>query len=182
MSLILDALKKLERERMARNSESQGLRPSLLRDRQPQQQNRRWPVVVILSSLLLTLAGALFFLRPTDKKPAMAAVAPLPTPPTPQAPLPPATMRPAVPLPVPEPVEPVTMTPEQPALVSNLTVSGIAWQEEHRLRRAVVNGLLVKEGETVEGALVVEIRQDRVRFDSNGQRVEALLQGVNAGR
>ncbi|HEU0264943.1 MAG TPA: hypothetical protein VFR01_04370 [Geobacterales bacterium] len=181
MSLILDALKKLERERMARSSESQGLRPSLLRERQPQQPNRRWLVVIIIASLL-SLAGALFFLRPTDKTPIVAAVAPLPTPPPPRAPLPPATMRPAPPPPAPEPVEPVTITREQPALVTNLTVSGIAWQEEHRLRRAVINGLLVKEGETVEGARVLEIRQDRVRFDSNGQRVEALLQGVNAGR
>jgi len=52
---------------------------------------------------------------------------------------------------------------------ADINVSGIAWQDERTLRRAVVNGVLVGEGAQVAGAKVVEIRENRVRFSRAGQ-------------
>ena len=50
-----------------------------------------------------------------------------------------------------------------------ITVSGIAFQDERNLRRAVLNGSLVGEGAEVAGARVVEIRENKVRMSRGGQ-------------
>lgn len=63
-----------------------------------------------------------------------------------------------------------------------LTVSGIAWQDERSARRAVVNGTLLSEGNTVGGAKIVEIQQTRVRFSSNGRTFEVSLSAPVQGR
>lgn len=49
---------------------------------------------------------------------------------------------------------------------ADIKLSGIAWQDEHSLRRAVVNGFLLKEGATVSGSRITNIQSDRVRFSS----------------
>jgi general secretion pathway protein B len=64
----------------------------------------------------------------------------------------------------------------------NLTVSGIAWQDERSARRAVVNGVLLSEGKTVGGAKIVEIQPGRVRFSSNGRTFEVSLSSPLQGR
>lgn len=51
---------------------------------------------------------------------------------------------------------------------ADIKISGIAWQDERRARRAVVNGLLLKEGNIVAGARISEIMKDRVRFSRSG--------------
>lgn len=58
----------------------------------------------------------------------------------------------------------------------SLTVSGIAWQKDNTNRMAVVNATPVREGSTVEGAMVREILPDRVRFSVDGRDVEVLLE------
>lgn len=58
---------------------------------------------------------------------------------------------------------------------SGIVVSGIAWQEERRGRRAVINGVLTKEGSVVSGARVAEIRRDRVRFSQSGRGFEVPM-------
>lgn len=58
---------------------------------------------------------------------------------------------------------------------ADIKVSGIAWQDEHGARRAVVNGFLVQEGGNVSGAKIVEIFQDRVRFSQDGRIFEVYL-------
>ncbi len=63
-----------------------------------------------------------------------------------------------------------------------LTVSGIAWQDERSARRAVVNGTLLSEGNTVGGAKIVEIQQARVRFSSNGRTFDVSLSAPVQGR
>lgn len=65
---------------------------------------------------------------------------------------------------------------EKPASISvaapaDIKVSGIAWQDERRARRAVINGFLMQEGGTVSGARITEIFQDRVRFSLDNNRV-----------
>ncbi|MBI2354174.1 MAG: hypothetical protein HYV06_03940 [Deltaproteobacteria bacterium] len=57
----------------------------------------------------------------------------------------------------------------------DIKVSGIAWQDDRRARRAVVNGFLMHEGGVVAGAAITEILQDRVRFSLAGSVFEVPL-------
>ena len=50
-----------------------------------------------------------------------------------------------------------------------LKISGIVWNEEPSMRRAVINGYLASEGFTVEGVKVVEIFPTKVRFLHQGR-------------
>ncbi|MEI7816939.1 MAG: hypothetical protein WCI45_07075 [Desulfuromonadales bacterium] len=47
---------------------------------------------------------------------------------------------------------------------ADIKLSGIAWQDEHVGRRAVINGFLLKEGAVIAGAKILDIQTDRVRF------------------
>lgn len=53
-----------------------------------------------------------------------------------------------------------------------ITVNGIAWQKDSASRIAVVNGMPVSEGGTVQGTKVEEIFPDRIRFSHNGKQFE----------
>jgi len=67
----------------------------------------------------------------------------------------------------------------------DIKLSGIAWQEERRARRAVVNGFLMQEGGLVSGARITDIFQDRVRFSLSGKVFEIPLTATgtpNAGK
>jgi general secretion pathway protein B len=61
------------------------------------------------------------------------------------------------------------------AAPADIKLSGIAWQEERRARRAVVNGFLMQEGGVVSGARITDIFQDRVRFSMSGKVFEIPL-------
>lgn len=63
----------------------------------------------------------------------------------------------------------VSSTPE------GIKLTGIAWQDSRKMRRAVINDVLVGEGAVVAGAKVLEIRPGLVRFEKNGTLFEALL-------
>jgi hypothetical protein len=76
-----------------------------------------------------------------------------------------------------KPRESVGSTPIQAPV--DIKVSGIAWQDEHRARRAVVNGFLLREGSVVSGAKITEIMQDRVKFALSGAVFEVTL--ISAG-
>jgi general secretion pathway protein B len=67
------------------------------------------------------------------------------------------------------PADQVTAAP------ADIKLSGIAWQEERRARRAVVNGFLMQEGGVVSGARITDIFQDRVRFSLSGNSFEIPL-------
>jgi general secretion pathway protein B len=73
-------------------------------------------------------------------------------------------------------------SPKQPAqtaqVPADIKLSGIAWQDERRARRAVVNGFLLREGAVVSGAKIIEIQADRVRFSSSGGQFEIKLDAV----
>lgn len=58
---------------------------------------------------------------------------------------------------------------------ADIKVSGIAWQDERRARRAVVNGFLMHEGGVVAGATIAEILPDRVRFSLGDRAFEVPL-------
>ncbi|MDD2500244.1 MAG: hypothetical protein PHN92_05440 [Geobacter sp.] len=54
-------------------------------------------------------------------------------------------------------------------------LTGIAWQDSRKMRRAVINDVLIGEGAVVAGAKVLEIRPGLVRFEKNGSVFEAAL-------
>jgi len=65
--------------------------------------------------------------------------------------------------------------PPSVAPPADIKLSGIAWQEDRRARRAVVNGFLTQEGAVISGARITEILQDRVRFSQAGGVFEISL-------
>jgi len=69
-------------------------------------------------------------------------------------------------------ISPTTTAP------ADIKLSGIAWQDDRNLRRAVINGFLLKEGAIVSGARITDIQTDRVRFSSNSGLFEIKLDAV----
>jgi general secretion pathway protein B len=215
MSLILDALRKMEQDRKNRSGAALDIRPEVLRYRVAAQPQRSRPYLPVALGIVLLLAcgiGAGFFLKGKGAATAPQEIAPV----TQVAPVVPAVAAPAVevppaqPLPAPVPVEPVTQNPTrqpvaaqvssrpEPAIAQpkaqhreaaapsqaagDITISGIAWQDERTLRRAVLNGALVGEGAEVAGARVVEIREDKVKLSRGGQVFEVLLSSSFSSR
>jgi general secretion pathway protein B len=64
---------------------------------------------------------------------------------------------------------------------ADIKLSGIAWQDERSVRRAVVNGFLLKEGAVVSGATITDILADKVRFSSAAGVFEIKLDSVLPG-
>lgn len=62
--------------------------------------------------------------------------------------------------------------PPAPAQPPTLRVNGIAFQNSSADSMAIVNGMPVSSGSTIEGATVEEIRRDRVVFQRNGEKFE----------
>ncbi len=59
--------------------------------------------------------------------------------------------------------------------VPALRVNGIAFQNKGAESVAIVNGIAVTRGAVIEGATVVDVRNDRVLFKYNGEPFEILL-------
>lgn len=57
----------------------------------------------------------------------------------------------------------------------SFTISGIIWYEDRGDRRAVVNDMVVGEDAVVNGAKVMEIKPDRVRFSREKQKFDVIL-------
>ena len=238
MSLILDALRKMEEDRKSRQSQAQDIRPEVLRYRsapRTKEPKPYLPMAIVLILLVAVIGAGIFWrekgaripqtsapaapLTPTSP-PQLPAATPLPVSATPQAvapvlpavaPQPAAVALPAreqappqgQPLANAAPVLPpasrhtrkaasakpaspeaVGMAKPQPQhrdaaevlqVMPDVTVSGIAWQDERSLRRAVLNGALVGEGAEVAGARVVEIRENKVRMSRGGQLFEVIF-------
>jgi len=188
MSLILDALRKMELERKARRQSSNELRSDVLNYRGTAPATVKPRVARIVSALLLAIVSAaviIYYARPEPQRNASVKIA------EPQR----QEQHPVIPVPsVPDPptrlLPPKALLPEDKAVKDaqnlaakslkaaqksgdeGLTVSGIAWQDERSLRRAVINGALVGEGAEILGAKVVEIRENHVRFNRGGELFE----------
>ena len=99
----------------------------------------------------------------------------------PSAPRQPQVARPVQPARAPAAGESVPVEPARPAVVSlvpapaDIKVSGIAWQDHRAASRVVVNGFLLREGDEVSGARIVEIFQNRVRFSKAAGTFELYL-------
>lgn len=207
MSLILDALKKMEQERKARQGSGIDLRPEVLGRPAPEPRRRPWgkPVILVAAGIVILGMGvgagiALKKGAPattgepspfTVRKEAAPHLAPPPPPPVPveTTPTPVPLKRAPLPAPAPGPAPQPVLRPamaDQPTGSdypgAELIVSGIAWQEERSLRRAVVNGSLVAEGAEVAGARIVEIGERRVKFSQGGRTISVSLSSPFPGR
>jgi general secretion pathway protein B len=191
MSLILDALRKMELERKAKRHGSPEIRAEVLNYRaKPQQPEKSWLVPVIVALLLLSSTTAIFLYVKSSgplQTEAVRTTVPVPvvSPPQPDPlALPPGkTVPPAVVDKSAAASRPAALKDESmpPSGDNPIEVSGIAWQEERALRRAVINGALVGEGAEVSGAKVVEIRENLVRFNRSGRTFEVMYSS-GAGR
>ncbi|MCL2760157.1 MAG: hypothetical protein FWD70_00710, partial [Desulfuromonadales bacterium] len=209
MSLILDALRKMEQEKAKKNQDKADIRPDVLRYRgnARKSSNNKGIFIAIGIVVLILIIAVLWLLLSVSKKHKAIRQQPLATnlsqqaapairPPQPQAapvqstappvqsPAPPQqtsklTVVKVIPpaqsqsptqrtskltvtkvihsaaQPAPHPKPAHVKQPEKPApqvtasVPAGITVSGIAWQDNRRLRRAVVNGSLVSEGRLI---------------------------------
>lgn len=223
MSYILDALKKVELEKV-RNSRPDGkvnLTGDLLRERSvPRSARNIWKFITWLLVSVVIVAGCvwgLFFRNKSvqmTKNPTLQAaqqVVAVPPHTSPVIPLQPAPMPQPVPAPVPasSPVLHIATdgAPEEDEAVArrvnrqnkkiatvtvqqlrqqfqtvqapaDIKLSGIAWQDDRAVRRAVINGYLLKEGAVVSGAKITEILPDKVKFSTAGGVFELKLDAV----
>jgi hypothetical protein len=58
---------------------------------------------------------------------------------------------------------------------TEIKIQAIAWSKDPTSRLAVINGLIRKEGETIDNVLVVSIDKDAVVFDKSGQKWKQLF-------
>ncbi len=189
MSLILDALRKMELERKAKRQNSHEIRTDVLnyRGTAPASDKSRiaWiALLVVIASA--AVSGIYFFTRPdTRSRESVKSAEPLQQEPPTAIAQQPFQLTPAQPLqknPLPEGKSlkgsqgPAgkSLKPVQKSGDEGIAVSGIAWQDERHLRRAVINGALVGEGAEIQGAKVVEIRENLVRFSRGGELFEVI--------
>lgn len=196
MSLILDALKKLEQEKGARRTQPVEIRPALTAGKSASSVPPRRLTAFVIGAVILTVAVTMTIMGRLSPRtlPVTQAASPLreqrfrptepdvivtpPSPPLPDAPMPPKADL-ATPHPPANNIAPAAFSPPprtkgvEPVMTvptpADLKVTGIAWQDERAARRAVVNGALLGEGAEMLGARIVEIRQDQVRFSRDGE-------------
>lgn len=204
MSLILDALRKIEEERRTRRPGNSDVRSDVLsyRPNHPPPGKSRTMLILAAALLLLgTLAIPVLWQRTASSHGAgqggdqlaghaqvtesvTAALPPLPATPSNESGAAPPQRTAIAPEQKGTPAKQAHPVPqaagEDQAAAGgdgNLVVSGIAWQEERALRRVVVNGSLLGEGGEIAGARVVEIRENRVRFSRGGKIFEISYAG-----
>ena len=186
MSLILDALKKMEQDRAVRRGGPVNIRPELFKERLAPR--KPWRLAAGTAALLIAaiLTFGIVHTIPSDNKPPRPSAEVLPASPIPAAL--PAEMPAAAPAASAQrpgaPVKDLTETSVSAigGAFPELKVGGIAWQEDRRDRRAVVNGVLAGEGGIIAGARIVEIFPDRVRFSLAGQTLDLSISSTAAGR
>jgi general secretion pathway protein B len=190
MSLILDALRKIELERKAKRQSSQEIRTEVLNYRGITPATEKPRIIPITAALLLISAAVacFFYFKKADplkiaSPPQRETLRQEATPITPPQPLQPPPSDPPAQKSVQREVKssaaPVkqstnTVTIKQNNGDEGITVSGIAWQDERSLRRAVINGFLVGEGAEILGAKIIEIKESRVRFSRGGEVFEVV--------
>lgn len=73
----------------------------------------------------------------------------------------------------------IELPPSASPTMPTLRVNGIAFQNNSADSMAIINGVPVSSGATVEGATVEEIRRDRVVFQKSGEKFEIKLGQAN---
>jgi general secretion pathway protein B len=206
MSLILDALKKLDRDKTAKNGGKMDITAEILKAGDSPEKSSILPLVLTLAITACVTAIITYLVfgvpgsRTAPVVPAQARQATA----TPPQPVPAAvTDKPPVPidaLPVAPPVavseamkagktkkdsdpstgrkavagvetpRKATVPPDEgPATMPALKVSGIIWEEAPAERKAVINGTVAREGDSVGGVKVLEIYPTHVVVSSKGK-------------
>lgn len=199
MSLILDALKKLEQERSASRGRDLDIRRAVA-GRRPAGTASRWRLTLLVGVALVLAVMVVARLIKDDSPrhaPSVTDREMTPAPVRIEAPVRPANadsvvssppaLSVAVPAAGPRTTPARSTTPSRATIVpehlspppAELKVTGIAWQDERAGRRAVVNGFLAGEGDVVAGYRVVEIRIDQVRFSRDGSLSAVPITSVN---
>ncbi len=200
MSLILDALKKLEQEKKSRTRKVE-LRPAVTARKNSTSKPTWRPSLLLPAVFMLAVAGTMGITKIFSYRsiPLISALKPVKveteTPPAPTPLAPPSSpdetvqTQPTAPVvTIPPPIKAPQPAPKRSRNVNTETnmpipddfkVTGIAWLEERAARRAVINGSLLREGETMSGAKLIEIRQDQVRFSRNGQTFTIFIASSN---
>jgi hypothetical protein len=175
VSLILDALKKLEHEKNARDP---GV---LVVGSVPWGERRRsrWPLALASCGLVTLAAAGWWWLRSTPHAttPAPASASPAPTrspvlATSPTAP-PPSTLAPSSTDPAPPPRRlavpalEAAATETRPAPV-DLSLNAITWRDGRPV--ALVNDRLVFEGDSFDGVKILHIGETEVEVEVRGQR------------
>jgi general secretion pathway protein B len=190
MSLILDALKRLEKDRITRQKRSVHIASDILLTGEPAARRKTLILIAGLAGIaVVALVLTLLIVNPFSTR----------TPIQEKETVSPASVQPAKSVPASEPIaekkktrtetkdriadavkvskQKGTAAPRsraKPAVFDEaqlpiLTVSGIVWVEDHGARKAMVNGEVVGEGGKVGRTRVVEIHPDHVIFSHDGQ-------------
>ena len=166
MSSILEALKKLEKEKIHRDEVSTAIASDILRSgnktKAPQ-----WKIPLALF-LLVVVAGVLMVFL--FRKPTPVATVQISSPP------PVEVIKPAV--------SDVVRIPKVSATVKSYPVnlpilSGIVYQQQKDARMAILNDLPVMEGTVIAGFTLQEIFSDHVVLSRQGQSFSIPLQPNN---
>jgi general secretion pathway protein B len=201
MSIILDALKKLDREKVAKRGGTVNIASGILLQERSRRRLLSVPVMAVIFTALAAVVVTYYWTDtalspPAESKPASTSPAPA-VQATPAAPpLPPVAKQEPAAGPVPPAAEakkPVdTPRARTPAVMETvkapeknantaastrpaLKVSGIVWQEERPARRAFVNEIRVREGDMIKDVKVVEILPNQVRFSQDGRVFDVRL-------
>jgi hypothetical protein len=66
--------------------------------------------------------------------------------------------------------EPFARVPVKQSANTHIEIQAIAWSKNPKNRLAVINGLILRQGESIDNVIVVDIGKDAVVFEKN--RVE----------
>jgi general secretion pathway protein B len=195
MSLILDALKKLEKDRITRRKRSVHIASDILSTGEPAARRRTLILIaglagIAIAALVLTFVIVNPFSARTPIQ-ERGTVSPAPDQPTKSVPAPEAIaektkirtakeVKVAAAVAVSKQKAAVPKSPGKAAVFDTaelpiLTVSGIVWVEDRGKRKAMVNGEVVGEGGRVGRTRVVEIHPDHVVFSHEGQNISVHM-------
>jgi general secretion pathway protein B len=218
MSLILDALKKLDREKTAKSGGKMDITAEILKAGDSPEKSSLLPLVLTLAitAFVAAIGTYLVFGGPVSRTGDSRATAPAvpaqdrqvtaaPLPPAPAAvtdkpSIPPDVSPAAPPIAVSEAMQPgkrrrdgdpttrektassvhapgkATAPPgDGPATMPVLKLSGIVWAEVSSERKAVINGTVAREGDSVEGLKVLEIYPTYVVVSSKGKSFKVKM-------
>lgn len=166
MSSILEALKKLEKEKIHRDEVSTAIASDILRSGN-KQKTPQWKIPLALF-LLVVVAGILMVFL--FRKPASVATVQISSPP------PVEVVKPAI--------ADVVRTPKVATAVKSYPVnlpllSGIVYQQQKDARMAILNDLPVMEGTVIAGFTLQKIFPDHVVLSRQGQSFSISLQPNN---